>query len=146
MNVAYEYNLDPLPCSLGCCTLDSNNALELWKWRRENPQIAVKVEAHEAIEAIDQSGAIHYELRNRGGKSTTIEEIMLVKYAAGIWGLLRNWEHIEYTSRASRETVKLPMVLKPGELWTGYSVIAEERPPGFKMDKVSLIQSGKLFL
>lgn len=114
-----------------------------WKWHREAPLIAAKVEAHESLEE-DGLGAIHYELRNRGGKPTTIEEIMLVKYQPGFRGLLRQYEICENESVANRETVKLPVVLKPGELWKGYSVI--DREHGSRdLDKNALILTGQLF-
>ena len=115
----------------------------VWKWRRENPRIAVKVEALESHET-DGFRGISYELRNRGGKMTTIEEIMLVKYQPGFWGLLGLYEHCRYESQASRKSVKLPVALQPGGVWNGYTQIAEERSLT-GMDTNDLILKGRLF-
>src|SRR5258708_7704160 len=86
-----------------------------WRSYRERPHIAVKIQARESFED-DGFGAIMFELRNRGGKPTTVEEIKLVKYAPGGWGLLGHWDFSENTWVASPKTVKLPVVLKPGEV------------------------------
>jgi hypothetical protein len=116
-----------------------------WKWRREKPRVVVKVEAREdQFGDDDGNGAIHYELRNRGGKPTTVEEIILVQYQNGICGLLRHYQHCENTSVKYRETVKLPVVLKSGEVWKGYSVLSDESRLT-KMDKPALIRAGRLF-
>lgn len=89
-------------------------------------------------------GFISYELRNRGGKATTIEEIMLVSYSSGIWGWLGYFDRLENTSKASRDTVELPTVLNPNAVWKGHSEI-QERGLSLGADKESLIRSGKLF-
>ena len=48
--------------------------------------------------------------------------------------------YCENESVASRETVKLPVVLKWGEVWKGYSAITEHSP--MHMNKTSLILAG----
>jgi len=68
---------------------------------------------------------------------------MLVKYQDGLRGLLRECEVRENEIVASRETVKLPVVLKSGEVWKGYSAITEHSP--MHMNKTSLILAERLF-
>lgn len=115
-------------------------AWNVWTWLRSRPRIAVKVELREML---DES-AICYEIRNRGDKPTTVEEIMLVKYQDGLPGLLHNFEHVENVSAKHRETAKLPVQLSPGDIWKGHSSINEERGL-MEMDKLALIAEGRLY-
>ena len=114
-----------------------------WRAYRDRPHIAVKIQARENFED-DGFGAIMFELRNRGGKPTTIEEIELVKYQDGFWGFRGFPETTQYTSVAHKRTVKLPYVLKPGEVWKAYSPVETERVV-LGPDKNRLINSRKLF-
>jgi|ERR1051326_5249179 hypothetical protein len=95
----------------------------LWdirKWQRNKPQIVAKIQFHEGFSE-DEGGWGSYEIRNRGGRATTIEELMLVKYQDGIWGWFRFYEQSENVWVKHPETVKLPVMVQPGEVWKGHS-------------------------
>jgi len=116
----------------------------VWKWHREKPRIAAKVEARESFET-DGFSTVTYELRNRGDKPTTIEEIMLVSHEGGLSGRLFGYgECCSYESVSNRNTVQLPAVLRPGEIWKGYSVLPEEERVPIRENKSKLIAAGKL--
>jgi hypothetical protein len=117
--------------------------LNVWTWYHNKTRVAVKVEAYDNF-GTDEIGGIRFEIRNRGGKVTTIEEIILVKYLDGFWGLLRHYENAENASVKYRKTVKLPVVLQLGEVWKGYAPFPEEKS-FMEMDKAALIERGRLF-
>jgi hypothetical protein len=121
----------------------------LWdirKWLRNNPRIAVKIEYHEGSSE-DDEGWISYEIRNRGGKATTIEELMLSNFG---W-MPEFWQYFtrrdlwsENVFVAFAETVKLPVVLQPNGVWKGHSPLY--RPEQMmRIEKRKLIEQGKLF-
>ncbi len=114
-------------------------AWNVWTWLRSRPRIAVKVELREMLD----EAAICYEIRNRGDKPTTVEEIMLVKYQDGLPGLLHLFEHVENVSAKYRATAKLPVQLSPGDVWKGHSLMPGERSL-MEMDKLALIAKGQL--
>jgi hypothetical protein len=120
----------------------------LWdirKWLYNKPRIATRVEFHKAMEE-DGEGWISYEIRNRGGRATTIEELKLVKYRDGIWGWLRFYEIYENEWVKHPDTVKLPVVLQPGELWKGHSPLSKEgRRFSTGLDHDALIAKGRLY-
>ena len=120
----------------------------LWdirKWMRNNPKIVAKIEFHEPITE-DGEGWISYEIRNRGGRPTTIEELMLVKYQPGIWGWLRFYEFSENVWVRHKDTVKLPVVLQPGEVWKGHSPVTAGPDGMFEdRDRQALILAGQLY-
>ncbi len=112
----------------------------MWTWHQNKPQIVAKVETYEN----PFGDGIAFEIRNRGGRATTVEEIMLVEYDTGIWGVLGKYSCYENVSARYRETAKLPVVLQPGEVWTGSAPFSEKRPiHGFDLAK--LIQDRRLF-
>lgn len=115
-------------------------AWNVWTWLRGRPRIVAKVKLREWL----NGHSICYEIRNRGDKPTTIEEIMLVKYQDGFWGLLGQHEHVVYASGAYRETAKLPSHLAPGEVWKGYSPIPDERGI-LNGRQLALIEEGRYY-
>jgi hypothetical protein len=98
-------------------------AWQVFQWMRNHPKIAVSAEA-------DSNGMdewIRFELRNRGGKATTIEEIMFVTYANAFTRFLKFPARVEYLSSYHNDTIKLPIMLQPGELWKGNCPLVPDR-------------------
>ena len=70
---------------------------------------------------MDEDGDwIGFEVRNRGGRATTVEEIILVDYDNWALRLLKIPQRSEFLSVYHRDTIKLPVVLEPGEIWKGH--------------------------
>ena len=112
----------------------------MWTWHQNKPQIVTKVETYEN----PFGDGIAFEIRNRGGRATTVEEIMLVTYREDIGGFLGFFPSYENVSACYRDTAKLPVVLQPGDVWKGSAPFSEKRPiHGFDLAK--LIQDRRLF-
>ena len=122
----------------------------LWdirKWQRNNPRIAVKVEYHEPVSE-DGEGWISYEIRNRGGRATTIEELMLANYRRMPELLLYFTKRELFSENVFvryKDTVKLPVVLQPNEVWKGNSPVRKRDHHALENDDLELIKQGKLF-
>lgn len=116
----------------------------LWRWRRELPQLAVKVEARESYIEED-AGCIVFEIRNRGGRPTTVEEIVLINYEDSFWGKLGFFGQCENVWVKYPETVKLPVVLKTGEVWKAHVPYPDEDHRLLDLDKADLILRRRLF-
>ena len=125
----------------------------LWdirKWVRNNPCIVARVEFHEGFSE-EGGGWISYEIRNRGGRPTTIEELMLADYNV-VWPrwfliyVVRRDLCVENVHVKHKDTVKLPVVLQSGEVWKGQSPVDKEQRRSFDgLDYETLIKAGKLY-
>jgi hypothetical protein len=132
--------------SLGALLGITNVAWNIWSWHQNRrPRLVVEVEVRELAD----SSEIFYAVRNRGGQSTTIEELQLVKYRFGPFGGFGLLEHVEYVATRNPDSVKLPAVVSPGEVWTGSSPVSEETRRSmfddWASEKLSLIKKGRLF-
>lgn len=91
---------------------------QIYQWRRSHPRIVVKAMVRN-MDLPNEERWISFEIRNRGGKATTIEEIMFVDYANWFMQLVKVPNKVEYLSRYHKDSIKLPAVLQPNDLWTG---------------------------
>ena len=114
----------------------------IWKWHRDNPHIVAKVEGYEN----PLGGGIAFEIRNRGRRPTTIEQISLVRYEEGFLNrFLHLYGESENVSVKYRKTAKLPIVLQPGEVWKGTAPFPEEKSGLRGIDNMpELIRAGGL--
>jgi hypothetical protein len=121
----------------------------LWQvflWRRSRPQIVVSATMHESPTGAAEDW-IGFEIRNRGGKPTTVEEIMFVSYENWLWSTLKVLNQTEFLSAYHRESIKLPVMLQPGEIWKGDCPLKpeNERPvSGFGKSRRERLESGTL--
>jgi hypothetical protein len=115
-------------------------AWNVWTWTRSRPRVSPTVEVRE----LAAENEIQYEIRNRGGQPTTIEEIQLLKYQDGLLGWLGVAEHVEYVAAKHPETMPLPALLPPGGVWKGSSPLPHV-PRATELDKAALIRARKLF-
>ena len=113
----------------------------LWKWRQEKPQIVVRASTW----GVDANMGIRFEIRNRGGRPTTVEDIRLVTYQDGIAGLLRMRAHVEYLAPKYGKTIKLPVVLASGAVWTADIPMEDEGRGRFETGRQELIEAGRLY-
>jgi hypothetical protein len=120
--------------TLGTVTL----AWNLWKWRQESPRVVASVEAIESFTREDGYAGIRFKIRNRGGKKTTIEQVLLYRRHgwledgwAGIWfRLSRTLPWQRNLAGSDSKTVKLPAVLDTGGLWEGWAVLEDDAEAG----------------
>lgn len=112
----------------------------IWTWSRNRPEIVATAELRD----LPVGELIFFEVRNRGSRPTTIEEVRLVKYLGGPMGWLGVAEHVEFVSAKHRHTFKLPVVLGPNEMWKA-DCPARQREHPFEMDKIALVKAGRLF-
>ena len=120
---------------------------DIQKWRRNSPRIAVKVEYHEPVTE-DDDGWISYEIWNRGGQATTIEELALANYRWMPWFLFYFTKRdlcVENVFAKNKDTVKLPVVLQRNEVWKGHSPIRHKRHRSVGDVNEELFKQGKLF-
>lgn len=102
---------------------------QIFQWTRANPRIAAKVQMNESHSSASDDW-ISFELRNRGGKPTTIEEIMFVDHESW-WSRLAGYPNrIENIYVSHKSTMPLPIVLDPGEVWKGTCPLDEEYERG----------------
>jgi hypothetical protein len=114
--------------------------LQVIRWRRERPRIAAEVEWRD----FSTTQGIHFAIRNRGDKPTTIEEVVLVTFQEGWLGFLGMKQTEEYISHQHPSTAKLPAALGPGEIWRGEAPFSQGRR-GDAEEKLALIEAGRLF-
>lgn len=117
-------------------------AWQIFLWVRNHPRISVLAE-------VDGNGAdewIRFELRNRGGRATTVEQIMLVRYSGRLTQLFRFPNAVEYLSSYHSETIKLPVHLQPGEFWKGHCPLSPENERADHGEsRKERLEAGKLF-
>ena len=125
----------------GAVVSTSTLAWNLWKWRQEKPKIVARATTF----GPDDPVGIRFEVRNRGGRPTTIEEVRLFAYQPGAMGLLRMKSFTEYLGAIYPDATKLPHPLGPGALWTADIPIEEEHRLGFDQgERVALIKQKRL--
>lgn len=94
------------------------------KWRQERPQISACIEAVESFSRANCYAGIRLKVRNRGGKKTTVENIVFHprnifgEFFARIFGQLPGWEHNIVGSHL--KTAVLPVVLDINGVWEGF--------------------------
>jgi hypothetical protein len=131
----------------------------LWKWKQESPHVKATVEAVESTWTENSSG-IRLLLRNRGGKKTTIEEILLYRrqewFSDGLTGILFRVKKIvpwgQNLSVSNPKTIKLPVILDVHETWEGFIPFEaneadnedEQRIIDRNREAARLLQIGKL--
>ena len=113
----------------------------LWKWQQEKPRVVAKATTF----GFSQVEGIRFEIRNRGGRPTTIEDVRLVNYMRGVAGLFRMPARIEYLARKYEKTINLPVLLQPGAVWTADVPLKDRQPGPFDDDRAQLIKDGRLF-
>jgi len=87
---------------------------------------------------------ISYEIRNRGGQPTTVEEIRLVTYQAAPLSWIGMLSTEEYISTTHRKNFRFPQALAPGGVWMGVTPVAD-RYCAFDSKKGELVRKGELF-
>lgn len=120
---------------------------QIFQWVKSNPRIAVNahmVEGH----STDVDDSISFELRNRGRQPTTIEEIMFVAHSSWFARLTRYPDLIENVWVGNESTMKLPVILEPGEVWKGSCPLEARHERGGLSDhktRRERFAAGKLF-
>lgn len=118
---------------------------QVFQWVRAHPRIAVRAVAYESPTGDEADDYVRFELRNRGGRATTIEEIMFVSYESWFARLRRDPNRIEYLSAYKTETLKLPVLLQSGELWRGTCYLGPRNdPPHLDQTRRERFVAGKL--
>lgn len=95
------------------------------RWRQERPRVLATVEAVKSMGKNDCFSGIRLTLRNRGGKKTTIEHIILYRrerwFESGLGGFLAriigDVASQFNVGAANRNTIELPKMLDVNELW-----------------------------
>ena|ERR1041385_494033 len=150
--------MTPLLATWGAALGTLSFVWNIWKSRRENPQIDAVVEAIPSFTIENGFAAVRITLRNRGGKKATVERIMFYRrqgwledgYSGFVWRLLRLVPWQQNLGVSQPETVRLPAIIDSGGMWQGLVRIEanedeENEPPthiGTELPK--LISNGKL--
>ena len=98
------------------------------RWRQERPQISARIEAVESFSSENCYAGVRLKIRNRGGKKTTVENIILYRRPTwsefGVSSILlllsreSAWEQNIVGSRL--KTAVLPVVLDINGVWEGF--------------------------
>jgi len=98
------------------------------KWRQERPKIFACIEAVESLSKGNSYAGVRLKIRNRGGKQTTVENIIL--YCRPTWGEFgfqsilmalagySAWE--QNVAGSNLKTAALPAVLAINGAWEGF--------------------------
>ncbi|MDD4871406.1 MAG: hypothetical protein PHR77_12680 [Kiritimatiellae bacterium] len=115
---------------------------DIYKWKKEGIRLSIKVAG---IDGIDGKG-ICCEICNRGGKVTTIREVMLVTYQKNPFLRLLRMVSSTRNLSASDPSLNLPFLLVPGGVWTGKYFFSDKNNHPFNDDNYSeLLEQGKLY-
>jgi hypothetical protein len=112
----------------------------VWSWSRSRP----KVDVTATLIGEGDEAEITYEIRNRGGQPTTLEEIRLVTYGAAPLRWIGMFSAEERVSNKHRMAFCLPVPLAPGGLWKGAAPLVD-RSCALDSTKEGLIRKGALF-
>lgn len=113
----------------------------LWRWRQEKPLIVAKA----MLCGTGKDKCIRIEIRNRGGRPTTLEDVWLVKYMDGIAGLLRFQARTTYLAAKFGKRINLPVMLAAGGVWKEDVPLWDgERTPSDD-DREELVEKGLLY-
>ena len=114
---------------------------DIYKWMKERVQISVMAAEYD----VPAEKGIRCEIRNRGGRPTTIKEVMLVNYQKRQFRtyFLRIFD-AERSVRKSQDG-SLPFLLQPGAMWTGYYNYEEETHTMLCEDIAALVEQGTLY-
>lgn len=119
---------------------------QIFLWRRANPHVLAKATMKESLSGDSADDWIVFELRNRGGKPTTIEEIHFVAYENWFDQVLRHPNNVENLSAYRPTEIKLPAILHPGELWKGNCYLGpRDEDPHLDSTRRKRFVAGKLF-
>jgi len=115
---------------------------DIIKWRKDRVNLSVKIYG---IGFSDVEG-IRCEISNRGGKATTIIEVMLVTYQDNpFFRLIRMSKSIRNLSVSAPE-MNLPYPLAPGTVWSRTFIFSKNDTRSLNDENYSkLIEQGKLF-
>lgn len=118
---------------------------QIFIWLRSNPRIVPRVFVIESPTGDETQDYVSFEIRNRGGKPTTIEEIMFIS-SDGWLSHLQGLKKTEYLSAYKTDDLKLPVVLPPGEIWKGTCYLGPRQDP-HRLDRTrrERFLAGRLF-
>lgn len=129
----------------GACLSTIAFGWQILQWLLSRPRIAAKAQVREGPWRDDEN-VVAFELRNRGGKPTTIEEIMFVQYSNCFFRLLRFPSRIEYLSAWKSDMLELPVLLQPGEIWKGSCYLGpRDDEPHLDASRRKRFDAGQLF-
>jgi hypothetical protein len=92
---------------------------QVYQWKHSVPRIAVRAEILESC-STGADDLIFFELRNRGRQPTTVEEIMFIEHRSWYARITRIPDHLENIWVGHEKTMRLPVVLQPGQMWKGH--------------------------
>lgn len=124
---------------------------QFFLWVRSNPRVHVQATMKESPTGDSAEDWIEFKLRNRGGKPTTVEEIMFVSYGNWLGRLFHVPVRIEnvwvrHPSDKTSPMMKLPVVLQPGELWKGSCYLGPRNDvPHLDSSRRERLSVGKLY-
>lgn len=124
---------------------------QIFQWLRAKPRIHVKATMMENPIDGPADDWIEFEIRNRGGMPTTVEEIMFVSYERWFTQLLRFPNRVEnlwihHPEDKSPHLMELPTALPPSGLWKGSCYLGpREDLPHLDSTRRERFLKGKLF-
>jgi hypothetical protein len=115
---------------------------DIIKWRREGVHLSVTIKGIE----IPAGAGVRCEIRNRGGKATTVSEVMLVtrpgNLMARLFGISMSTRYLSSTA----PEMNLPILLAPGAEWIGTYYFPDARLTlAVDDDYRELLKQGKLY-
>jgi hypothetical protein len=117
----------------------------LWdirKWHKEGVRLSARIEGID----VPAGEGVRCEICNRGGKATTIREVMLVTLQEEWWLRLLGMSKSIRNLSASAPEINLPFLLVPGAAWSGtYFFPKKESHPVGNENYSELLERGRLY-
>ena len=117
-------------------------AWDIFKWVHGGVRLSFKAVAV----GMEEPEGIKFEICNRGGKPTTIQEVMLM-IPQTPWFLqhYRLFDNRISLSRVAPKQIKLPALLQPGEVWTAiYMLENRQSSDNWDRDYLKLLAENNL--